>query len=391
MRQIFNYKRRKISTYAAVALITGASSMLLVGCGDGANAQTIRKHGANNAITDVDGILVGQYNQVGNGYQTGTTVVWAPEGSVGGVDVSGGWPGGVNTDALHPGKRGQKLDAVFLSGGSYYGLGVYPGVMRWLEDHGYGMQTGPEPDHLNPLVSGAIVYDLNRGGVWKARPDAEFGYKAIDAAKTGPVAQGTVGAGTGTGHGSPSVTDMRVKGGVGTASEVFDNITVGVIAIVNSIGTTIDDATCIVRGSEINIEDEFAYYIQPTQAECDAVKSNKTKAKSSKINTENHANTTIAAVATDATLTIEQANKLAAVVDDGIGLAIIPHNETGDGDSVFAMSTERREITDAQFEQLLEVASETAQRAVAHAVLHATSAAGMDSYCETFPNSCIPK
>ena len=51
-------------------LLALAAAALESGCGGSdAHAQTAREAGANNAITDVDSIKVGQYNQTGKGYQ----------------------------------------------------------------------------------------------------------------------------------------------------------------------------------------------------------------------------------------------------------------------------------------------------------------------------------
>ena len=59
------------------------------------------------SITDVDGILVGNHHRIedatlGGGWATGTTVVVAPPGTIGAVDVRGGAPGTRETDLLDP-------------------------------------------------------------------------------------------------------------------------------------------------------------------------------------------------------------------------------------------------------------------------------------------------
>ena len=48
-----------------------------------------------------------------------------------------------------------------------------------------------------PIVPAAILFDLGVGGQPKIRPTADCGYKAAGAATTGPIAEGTVGAGAG--------------------------------------------------------------------------------------------------------------------------------------------------------------------------------------------------
>ena len=54
----------------------------------------------NNALTDVDGILVGQYTDVSAA--SGVTVVLCPDGAVAGVDIRGAVPGTRETDLLAP-------------------------------------------------------------------------------------------------------------------------------------------------------------------------------------------------------------------------------------------------------------------------------------------------
>ena len=142
------------------------------------------------SITDVAGILVGHHHrwdpdatvgsadEPGRGWACGTTVVLAPPGTVGAVDVRGGAPGSRETELLHPSNSVRHVDAVVLTGGSAYGLGAADGVMRWLEERGRGVQmTGGTV----PIVPAAVIFDLPVGG-WACRPTTEFGYSAAQAA-----------------------------------------------------------------------------------------------------------------------------------------------------------------------------------------------------------------
>ncbi|HQA59709.1 MAG TPA: P1 family peptidase, partial [Tepidanaerobacteraceae bacterium] len=80
-------------------------------------------------LTDVKGILVGhaQDNEAG----TGCTVVLCKDGAVAGVDVRGGAPGTRETDLLEPENMIQKVHAIYLGGGSAFGLDGVSGVMRF--------------------------------------------------------------------------------------------------------------------------------------------------------------------------------------------------------------------------------------------------------------------
>jgi len=76
--------------------------------------------GQNNAVTDVDGLIVGHYTDIDA--VCGVTAVICPEGAVAGVDVRGSAPGTRETDLLDPINLVEKAQAVVLSGGSVFGL-----------------------------------------------------------------------------------------------------------------------------------------------------------------------------------------------------------------------------------------------------------------------------
>src|SRR5207237_8043212 len=124
---------------------------------------------------------------------TGCTVVIAPGGAVGGVDVRGASPGTRETELLSPLNAVQQVHAVLLAGGSAFGLDAAGGVMRWLEERGIGVQVGPA---RVPIVPAAILFDLYTGDA-SIRPDAAAGYAACQAASMEATAEGNVGAGAG--------------------------------------------------------------------------------------------------------------------------------------------------------------------------------------------------
>src|SRR5215831_3080668 len=132
--------------------------------------------GPSGSITDVEGIKVGHSTRTDR--PTGCTVLLAEEGATGGVDQRGGAPGTRETDLLNPINHVQKLNAIVLSGGSAYGLATADGVMRYLEEKGFGYAIGRG---VVPIVPAAILMDLGYGGDWKIRPTAENGYQACAA------------------------------------------------------------------------------------------------------------------------------------------------------------------------------------------------------------------
>jgi len=92
-----------------------------------------------NATTDVPRIKAGQFT--GKRAATGCTVILCERGAVAGVDVSGSSPGTRETDLLRLGNLVEKVQAIVLSGGSAFGLDAATGVMKYLEERGFGYET----------------------------------------------------------------------------------------------------------------------------------------------------------------------------------------------------------------------------------------------------------
>ncbi|MEU2588017.1 P1 family peptidase [Streptomyces avermitilis] len=284
-----------------------------------------------DALTDVAGLRVGHATRTGGGWLTGTTVVLAPEGgAVAAVDVRGGGPGTKETDALDPRNLVQRVEAVVLTGGSAYGLDSASGVMAWLEEQRRGVRVGPDPAHVVPVVPAACVFDLGRGGDFRARPDTATGRAAVAAAAASepgaPVPEGCVGAGTGAVVG-------QVKGGVGTASTVLGSgITVAALVVANAAGSTVDPETGVLYGELF--QGRVAY---PADEVHEAAR--RRLAETAAKNAPPPLNTTLAVVATDAELTKAQAQKLAGTAHDGIARAVRPVHLLNDGDTVFTLAT----------------------------------------------------
>ncbi|MFI2412870.1 P1 family peptidase [Streptomyces sp. NPDC018947] len=321
-----------------------------------------------DALTDVAGVRVGHATRAGGGWLTGTTVVLAPEGgAVAAVDVRGGGPGTKETDALDPRNLVRKVEAVVLTGGSAYGLDAASGVMAWLEERGRGVRVGPDPAHVVPVVPAACVFDLGRGGDFRARPDAATGRAAVEAAHASapgaPVAEGGVGAGTG------AVVGL-LKGGVGTASTVLDSgITVAALVVANAAGSALDPETGVLYG-ELFRGGRVAYPAADVHAAA-----RRRLAQVAARNAPPPLNTTLAVVATDAGLSKAQAQKLAGTAHDGIARAVRPVHLLNDGDTVFALATGERALDAGQPLALNEVLAAGAD-AVTRAIVRAVRAAG---------------
>lgn len=350
-------------------------AVVLAGLAAASAAQTLpQTPGPKNAITDVPGIEVGQHTVTnGSGGMTGTTVVIARGGAVGGVTQRGGAPGTRETDILKSERALGTAHAVTLTGGSAYGLAAADGVATCLESQGVGTPVGD--GSIAPLVAAAVVFDPGRCAPFNFRPDASFGSAACRAASNGPVAMGNVGAGAGTRSGG-------VKGGLGTASALLPNgVVVGAIVAVNSSGRTYDPIT----------GDFYAGYIASAG---DATVASAAADPAAERDEYVRA-TTIAVIATNVKLTKAQANKVAQMADDGMARAIRIAHGTGDGDTVFTLATGTTTAT-ASINAIGGAAADVLSRAIVRAIkaadaIHVGSGAtgcNVTSYCEQFPARC---
>lgn len=325
--------------------------------------------GPRNAVTDVPGIRVGQASRAGDGWLTGVTVVLpSAAGAVAGVDVRGGGPGTRETDVLDPGNLVDRVHAIVLSGGSALGLAAADGVARGLFLDGIGFPMGA-PGEVVPIVPSAILFDLGRGGVFGNAPDAALGLEAYQAASVN-VALGSVGAGTGARAGG-------LKGGVGSASVVLpDGTSLGALVAVNAVGSCVDPATGRLWAAAHSLPGDLPAYDVPDADRLEQLRLAAIPPRPAQA-------TTIGVIATDATLTKAQCAKLAGIGHDGLARAIDPVHTMFDGDALFAMSTCERPAPDPfDFHALLTAAATTVTRAVARAMVNATSVGGMTAYLD---------
>ena len=283
----------------------------------------------NTTLTAIAGLEGGHYTDRANA--TGCTAILCRTGAVAGVEVRGGSPGTRETDLLQPMRRVERVHGLLLSGGSAFGLDAAAGVVRYLEEQGIGLRVGPA---LVPIVSAAILFDL--GLITAAvRPDAAAGYAAALAAGPGPLAEGSVGAGTGATVGKALGLERAVKAGIGSAALTLPgNIAVAALVAVNAYGDVFDHRTGqILAGPRRESGPGFVRTIDwLTGKESDDNRDSVDDAGPL-------SNTTIGVVATDAGLTKEEANFLARISHDGLALTIRPCHTMRDGDTMFALAT----------------------------------------------------
>ncbi|EAP97298.1 hypothetical protein JNB_17548 [Janibacter sp. HTCC2649] len=320
--------------------------------------------GRHNAITDVAGVRVGHVTRDEPGWLTGVTVVVPPTGTIGGVDVRGGAPGTRETDLLDPVRLVDRVDAIVLAGGSAFGLAAADGVMQEAYAAGSGWPVNLEDgSEVVPIVPAAVILDLARGGEFTHTPSAADGARGWREAMTGPVGQGSVGAGTGARSGG-------LKGGVGTASAIVNGVTVGAIVVVNAMGSPCapDGSLYAVRSG---LADEFAGLPDANPAAAQAYWQALAQAEAM---LRAGMATTIGVVATDAALTKVQCSKLAEVSHDGLARALSPVHTAYDGDTIFTLATGEKEAPgDLDLVHLQTAAADCVTRAIGHAMLAAAS------------------
>ena len=168
--------------------------------------------GPNNAITDVPGVEVGQVTHVsGDGplkigtgpVRTGVTVV-LPRGRASADSVYGGFfdlnGNGELTGQAYLQDFGVVIGPIGISNTNAIGQ-VYAGIQQWTQEKFKLAAT--------PVVAETWDGRLNDIGGFHVQPADAIA--AIEAARTGPVAEGNVGGGTG-------MVCFGFKGGIGTAS-----------------------------------------------------------------------------------------------------------------------------------------------------------------------------
>jgi D-aminopeptidase len=212
----------KEGSMSAIAALGFAVCLVLVAAGAAAVATEERPRarefglavgvlptGPLNAITDVAGVKVGQVTLVeGQDVRTGVTAILPHEGNIfqdkvpAGISVANGY--GKLTGATQVREIGTLETPVILTNT----LSV-PAAADAVIDWTLGLAGNERVESVNPVVgetNDGWLSDIRGRHVGKAHV-----LEAIRSASGGPVAEGAVGAGTGT-------TCFGYKGGIGTAS-----------------------------------------------------------------------------------------------------------------------------------------------------------------------------
>lgn len=296
---------------------------------------------ANSTITAVPGVEVGHWTDLEAA--TGVTVVSFPEPNVAAFEARGGAPGTRETALLAPGMKVETIQALVFSGGSAFGLATADGVMTELAADGRGHPTPAGPV---PIVPAAILFDLIVGEATPPGPTA--GAAAYRARSSEPVPRGSVGAGTGATVSKWQGIDNMRKAGIGSAATEVGSATFGALVALNAVGDVVDLAGRWVSGGPGDQAPPAPGGFRE--------------------------NTTLVAIATDASLTKSDLLRLCVRSHDALAATLRPAHTRYDGDIVFAVSCGSAE---ADLDSLGEAAFTTVAAAIVDAVAEATALAGI--------------
>ncbi len=351
-------------------LIRAVTGMGLLGAVPGSAQEPARQ----GTFTDVPGIRVGHYTDKRR--PTGCTVIlFEKEASVG-VDYDGSAPGDFLGVMLQPASPVNSVHAILLAGAGPFGLHAVQGVTRYLEEQKAGFDWGI-PNLRIPIVVGGVIDDLALGD-GRIRPGPEEAYKACVAASSTPVEEGNAGVGSGATVGKMLLSQGigGMKAGVGCAGRRFGEVIIGAMVVANAVGDIRDWRTAkILAGGRrpdgkgfVDIAERLGQNLAEKHAGIPAL-----------VHDPPFRSTTLVLVATNADFNKTELTKIAMMASTGAARAINPYHTTGDGDSTFAISTNRLKSR-VPLSVVGALAAELVSEAVKRSVLTATSIEGWPSY-----------
>jgi len=320
--------------------------------------------GPLNAITDVDGVRVGHTTIVqGDAVRTGVTAIVPHAGNVFQDKVAGavfvGNAFGKLAGSTQVTELGTIETPIVLTNTLSVGIAMDAVVRYTIAQPGNDRVRS-----VNPLVG-----ETNDGGLNDIRGlhvTTNHVLEAIRTAKTGPVVEGTVGAGTGT-------VAYGWKGGIGTSSRKAGAYTVGVLAQTNFGGNLTIAGVPVFRSLQPPRRSEAAA-ANPADGSCMLI------------------------VATDAPLDARDLRRLAARAVFGLGRTGSAYSN-GSGDFAVAFSTSpemrsrfnetaprtRQVLPVDATSPLFEAALEATEEAVYNSLFQATTVRSASGTAEAIP------
>ena len=273
-------------------------------------------------IKDIEGVSIGHAQD--DTAKTGVSVIYFENGAQAGCDISGGGVAARETLLTDPVTADNPLNAVVLSGGSAFGLAASDGVMRCLEEHDIGYDTGYAKV---PLVCQSCIFDLAYGRS-DVRPDAAMGYEACEKAlKECDTSIGSVGAGTGACVGKMYGIKQSSKSGLGIHAIQVGELKIAAVVVVNAFGDVFNPENGekiaglldVNREKFLDMEEAFVKIMTTTK---DLF----------------HTNTTIGCIICNARFDKAKLSKIASMTRNAYARCINPVGTMIDGDSIYACS-----------------------------------------------------
>jgi L-aminopeptidase/D-esterase-like protein len=325
----------------------------------------------NDTLTAIDGVLVGHAHDA-EGLTGCTAVLFEQRYAVSAAISGGGLPGTYNIGAALQPSQNVRCDAIFLTGGSLYGLDAATGVRQFVEEKLRPLPSKRSNDPLSLLcgiVTGAVLFDLQVGSA-QARPDAAMGYAAAANASHASVAQGNVGAGCGATVGKFLGMKQAMKGGSGSIClAAQEGFLIGALVAVNAVGNVFDiQQGCTLAGARHTSGTGFLEFADVIEKGLPTI-------------TRPEQNTVLGVIVTDVPLDSIQLTRIAQAGHIGLARAVRPAHTSFDGDTFFAVSTGQRTLSVStplsSLDAIAHLASEAVRLAIIRAVQTARSVAGI--------------
>lgn len=306
--------------------------------------------GPLNAITDVAGVRVGQVTlREGDSIRTGVTAILPHGGNLFLDKVPAAMHVGNGFGKLMGFTQVEELGTIETPILLTATLNV-PRVADGLLDYMLGLPGMENVRSINPVVG-----ETNDGGLnnIRSRPVGPAHVRqAIESASSGPVAEGSVGAGTGT-------RCYGYKGGIGTSSrklpESLGGFTLGVLVQTNFGGIL------QINGAPVG-QELGRYYLRGRSGADDSADGS-----------------CMIVVATDAPMDSRNLKRLARRAMLGLGATGSP-STNGSGDYVIAFSTDRTgpRMDNDRVSPLFQAAKEATEEAIYNSLFMATTVTGRD-------------
>jgi L-aminopeptidase/D-esterase-like protein len=281
---------------------------------------------------------------------TGVTVIRFPKRAAAAVDVRGGAPGTLMTDALRLGYGKPWIDAIVLSGGSSYGLEAETGVSTALKDD--GVRSGAWTDIAG--VAGAIVYDFLGHRLNEIYPDKRLGQAALRAVKPGVFPLGAQGAGRAVMQGG--FFGCGAHSGQGGAFRQVGDTKIAAFVVINALGSITDRDGKLVK---CHPGANWGPLTRTAELLAHVPESRSRDWAPNEDGSSSQRNTTISVIVTNRKIGWFALQRLAVQVHTSMARAIQPFSTFDDGDTLFALSTDEIDADKPSLIDLDTVAAET--------------------------------